>query len=489
MLQSVFCLWKETDLNYEQYQNPLISRYASADMQRLWSPQRIHSTWRRLWVALAECERELGLPISAAQIDELRAAVDDIDFPLAARYEREKRHDVMAHVHAYGDRCPEARGIIHLGATSCFVTDNTDLILIREGLTIVRDRLVTVIDRLAAFAARHRALPCLGFTHLQPAQPTTVGKRATLWCYDLILDLEEVEHRLRTLRFRGVKGTTGTQASFLQLFEGDHAKVEQLDRLVAQKMNFTEVFPVTGQTYTRKVDAQVLGVLSGISQTAHKAGTDLRLLQSQKEIEEPFEEQQIGSSAMAYKRNPMRSERMCGLARFVISLADSGAQTAAVQWMERTLDDSANRRLTLPQSFLATDAILLLYANITAGLVVYPQTIARHLHAELPFMATESILMAAVAAGGDRQDLHERIRVHSQAAAREVKEFGKENDLLDRLRADAAFQKVELGELLDASRFVGRAPEQVDRFLEEVVGPVRQRYAAALQRTTEDLHV
>lgn len=476
-------------MSYEQYQNPLISRYASPEMTRLWSPQRIHSTWRRLWVALAESERELGLNILEEQIAELRSAVDDIDFPAAARYERELRHDVMAHVHAYGDRCPSARGIIHLGATSCYVTDNTDLMLMREGLTIVRDRLVAVIDRLASFAVRYRSLPCLGYTHLQPAQPTTVGKRACLWCYDLVLDLEELEHRLQALRFRGVKGTTGTQASFLQLFGGDHAKVEALDQLVAHKMNFAESFPVTGQTYSRKVDAQVLGVLSGIAQSAHKAGTDLRLLQSQKEIEEPFEDKQIGSSAMAYKRNPMRSERMCGLSRFVISLADSGAQTAAVQWMERTLDDSANRRLTLPQSFLATDSILILYANVAAGLVVYPHTIGRHLSAELPFMATETILMAAVAAGGDRQYLHERIRVHSQAAAREVKEFGRENDLLSRLAGDTAFSQVDLNGLLDTSHYVGRAPEQVDHFVISVIDPIRRRYADALRRETVDPHV
>lgn len=476
-------------MSYEQYQNPLISRYASPEMTRLWSPQRIHSTWRRLWVALAESERELGLNISEEQVAELRSAVDDIDFPAAARYERELRHDVMAHVHAYGDRCPAARGIIHLGATSCYVTDNTDLMLMREGLTIVRDRLVAVIDHLADFAVRYRSLPCLGYTHLQPAQPTTVGKRATLWCYDLVLDLEELEHRLQTLRFRGVKGTTGTQASFLQLFNGDHGKVEALDQLVARKMDFAESFPVTGQTYTRKVDAQVLSVLSGIAQSAHKAGTDLRLLQSQKEIEEPFEEKQIGSSAMAYKRNPMRSERMCGLSRFVISLADSGAQTAAVQWMERTLDDSANRRLTLPQAFLAADAILILYANVSAGLVVYPHTIGRHLNAELPFMATEAILMAAVAAGGDRQHLHERIRVHSQTAARDVKEFGRENDLISRLKGDPAFVQVDLTGLLDAAHFVGRAPEQVDRFVTDVVEPIRSRYAAALSREAVSPHV
>jgi len=476
-------------VNYEQYINPLISRYASRNMSRLWSPQSIHSTWRRLWVALADAERELGLNISEQQIAELAAAVDDIDFANAAQYERDLRHDVMAHVHAYGDRCPGARGIIHLGATSCYVTDNTDLILIRESLRLVRDRLVAVIDHLARFASERRDLPCLGYTHLQPAQPTTVGKRATLWCYDLVLDLEEIEYRLETLRFRGAKGTTGTQASFLALFDGDHERVEALDRLVSQKMGFDRTFAVTGQTYSRKLDAQVLGTLSGIAQSAHKAASDLRLLQSAKEIEEPFEAKQIGSSAMAYKRNPMRSERICGLARFVTSLHSSSEQTAAVQWMERTLDDSANRRLVIPQSFLGTDAILILYENVVRGLVVYPQVIARRLQAELPFMATENILMAAVSAGGDRQELHEQIRVHSQAAAREVKEHGRDNDLLQRLATDPAFRQVRLEDVLDPQRYIGRAPEQVDQFVAEIVEPIRKRYAQALDGTSEELRV
>jgi adenylosuccinate lyase len=476
-------------LSHDQYQNPLISRYASRDLVRLWSPQSIHSTWRRLWVALAEAEQELGLPISSEQIAELRNAVDDIDFSTAAAYERELRHDVMAHVHAYGDRCPSARGIIHLGATSCYVTDNTDLILFRESLRLIRNRLVAVIDCLARFAVAHRDLPCLAYTHLQPAQPTTVGKRATLWCYDLVLDLEEIEARLDRLRFRGAKGTTGTQASFLQLFDGNHARVDALDRLVARKMSFEDVFAVTGQTYSRKVDAQILAALSGIAQSAHKAGNDLRLLQSFKEIEEPFEDKQIGSSAMAYKRNPMRAERMCGLSRYVMSLSSSAEQTAAVQWMERTLDDSANRRLTLPQAFLGIDAVLILYRNVTDGLVVYANTIARRLEAELPFMATESILMAGVAAGGDRQDLHERIRVHSQAAAREVKESGEANDLLSRLAADPAFSKVDLSATLDPARFVGRAPEQVDAFVRDVVGPIRVKYVDALHAPGEQLRV
>lgn len=476
-------------MSHDEYQNPLITRYASKDLVRLWSPQSIHSTWRKLWVALAEAEHELGLAVSAEQVAALRAAVDTIDFAKAAQYERELRHDVMAHVHTYGDQCPTARAIIHLGATSCYVTDNTDLILFRESLHHVRARLVAVIDRLAGFAARHRDLACLAYTHLQPAQPTTVGKRAALWCYDLVLDLEEIEHRLETLRFRGAKGTTGTQASFLQLFGGDHTKVEALDRLVARKMGFDTVAAVTGQTYSRKVDSQVLAALSGIAQSAHKAGTDLRLLQSFKEIEEPFEEKQIGSSAMAYKRNPMRAERMCSLARFVMSLSSSAEQTAAVQWMERTLDDSANRRLSLPQSFLGIDAVLILYRNIAEGLVVYPQVIARRLAAELPFMATESVLMAAVAAGGDRQDLHERIRVHSQEAAREVKELGRENDLIARLARDPAFSKVKLDSVLSAGNYVGRAPQQVDTFIMEVVDPIRRKYSDSLGGSGEQLRV
>ena len=471
------------------YENPLISRYASRQMAAIWSAQKKHSTWRRLWVALAESQRELGLEISQDQIDEMRAAVDDIDFEKAAEYERQLRHDVMAHVHAFGDRCPKARGIIHLGATSCFVTDNAELIQMRESLALVRSRLVGVIDGLARFAERHRDLPCLGFTHLQPAQPTTIGKRATLWCYDLVLDLAEIEHRLATLKFRGVKGTTGTQASFLALFDGDHEKVLRLDQLVAEKMGFAETYPVTGQTYSRKVDSQVLAVLSGIGQSAHKAGTDLRILQHRKEVEEPFGQKQVGSSAMAYKRNPMRSERMCSLARFAINLAANADQTAATQWMERTLDDSANRRLTLPQAFLAIDAVLILYRNIAEGLVVYPEVIRTHLQEELPFLATEEILMAAVKAGGDRQELHERIRVHSHEAARRVKEEGLPNDLLERLAADPAFAAVDLSEALDARRFIGRAPQQVDAFLADVIEPIRRRHADVLNSPDEDVRV
>lgn len=480
---------KVNGLSHDLYDNPLISRYASQEMSQLWSPQMKHSTWRRLWVALAECERELGLDISQAQIDEMKSQVDNIDFHVAARHEKALRHDVMAHVHAYGDLCPNAKPIIHLGATSCYVTDNTDLILMRRGLEMLRSRLVATIDELARFAERYRALPCLGFTHLQPAQPVTVGKRATLWCYDLVLDLEELEYRIASLKMRGVKGTTGTQASFLSLFDGNHAQVEELDRLVCVRMGFDTAYAVTGQTYSRKVDAQVLDTLGGLAQSAHKAGTDVRLLQSRKEIEEPREKDQIGSSAMAYKRNPMRSERMCGLARFLMSLTTSAAQTTATQWMERTLDDSAIRRLTIPQSFLAADAILILYRNIVDGMVVYPKVIAKHLDEELPFMATEEFIMAGVRAGGDRQDLHKKILEHSVKAGSEVKEHGRPNDLIDRLKTEPAFAKVDLSGALEPSRFIGRAPEQVDRFVQDVVEPIRRRYPVELNRAVEELHV
>ena len=476
-------------MNHDVYDNPLIGRYASTEMSQLWSPQTKHSTWRKLWVVLAEAERELGLDISQAQVDELKAKINDIDFEAAARHEKRLRHDVMAHVHAYGDVCPAAKPIIHLGATSCYVTDNTDLILMRRGLELLRAKLVATIDQLAKFAVEYRDLPCLGFTHLQPAQPVTVGKRATLWCYDLVLDLEEISHRIASLKLRGVKGTTGTQATFLALFDGNHAKVEELDRLVCHKLGFETAYAVTGQTYSRKVDSQVIDVLGGLAQSAHKAGSDLRILQSRKEIEEPFEKHQIGSSAMAYKRNPMRSERMCGLARFVMSLTSSAAQTTATQWMERTLDDSANRRLTIPQSFLAIDAILILYRNVVDGLVVYPKVIAKHLDEELPFMATEEILMAGVRAGGDRQDLHERIRIHSIEAGKQVKEQGLTNDLIDRLKSEPCFANVDLTGALDPRRFVGRAPEQVDSFVANVIEPIRRQYAADLNRKAEELHV
>jgi len=467
-------------MNHTSYENPLTSRYASAEMSCVWSPQTKFQTWRQLWIALAEAEQELGLAITDQQIEELRQFQGDINYDVADTYERKLRHDVMAHVHAYGDQCPSARGIIHWGATSCFVTDNADLILLRSALEIVRDRLVAVIDRLASFAQQHKDLACLGYTHLQPAQPTTVGKRACLWVQDLVLDLAEFEHRYEHLRARSTKGTTGTQASFLELFNGDHAKVRRLEELVTEKMGFEASYAVTGQTYPRKLDAQMLDLLSGIAQSASRFGNDLRLLASRKEVEEPFEANQIGSSAMAYKRNPMRSERICGLARFILSLQSSPAQTAATQWMERTLDDSANRRLALPQSFLATDAVLILYENVASGMVVYPRVIRSHLREELPFMATENILMAAVAQGGDRQTLHESIRQHSQAAANRVKNEGEANDLLERLAQDPAFKQVDVRAVLDASDLTGRASQQVDEFVQRIVEPIRQRYPAAL---------
>ena len=467
-------------MTHDNYQNPLITRYASQEMSQVWGEQRKFSTWRRLWVALAAAQHELGLPVSAEQITLLEKHVDSIDFDLAAKYERSLRHDVMAHVHTFGDACPDARAIIHLGATSCFVTDNTDLLLLRESLQLVRSRLVATIDRLATFAEQQRSVPCLGYTHLQPAQPTTVGKRATLWAYDLVQDLYEIEHRLGALKARSTKGTTGTQASFLKLCEGDHDKVRQLEKLVTEKIGFTESYPVTGQTYPRKVDAQIVDALSGIAQSAHKAAVDLRLLAHRKEIEEPFEKHQIGSSAMAYKRNPMRCERVCALSRFVMSLQSSAANTLATQWMERTLDDSANRRLVLPQTFLAVDALLILYQNITSGLVVYPEVIRRNLQEELPFMATENILMAAVAAGGDRQQLHEQIRKHSQDAAVVVKQQGGTNDLLHRLRQDRAFSAVDFENVSNAANFIGRAPDQVNEFVTAVIDPIRQRYPKEL---------
>src|SRR3954465_9559572 len=459
-------------MSHEIYENPLISRYASGEMATLWGDQRKFITWRRLWVALAEAEAELGLPIAKEQIAELRAHTDDIIFAAANNYERKLRHDVMAHVHAYGDVCPAARPIIHLGATSCYVTDNTDLLLIRQSLEMVAGRLGGVIIALADFAKKHRDLPTLSFTHLQPAQPTTVGRRACLWAYDLVLDLSEVEHRIDSLKARSVKGTTGTQASFLELFDGDHAKVRKLEQLVARKIGFDSTYAVTSQTYSRKVDAQVLDTLSGIAASSYKAATDLRILANRKEIEEPFEKSQIGSSAMAYKRNPMRCERMCSLARFAMNLSANTAQTHATQWMERTLDDSANRRLVIPQAFLAIDAILILYYNVASGLVVYPQVIAKHLRGELPFMATENILMAAVAGGGDRQSLHERIRQHSQAAAAVVKEQGGENDLIARLKSDNDFAAADIDAAVDPNSLIGRSKEQVDELIDQVLAPI-----------------
>ena len=476
-------------MSKNEYENPLITRYASAEMSRIWSAQRKFSCWRQLWIALAEAEQELGVDISDAQLEEMRAHVDDIDFVAAREYERRKRHDVMAHVLTFGDACPLARPIIHLGATSCFVTDNTDLLLLQEALTYVRDRLVNTIECLAKFCQQQRAVPCLGFTHLQPAQPTTVGKRATLWAYDLVLDLRELEHRLSSLCARSTKGTTGTQASFLSLFKGDHDKVRRLESLVANKLGFSASYTVTGQTYSRKIDAQVLDALSGIAQSAHKMATDLRLLANRKEVEEPQEKEQIGSSAMAYKRNPMRSERICSLARFVMSLQSSAANTLATQWMERTLDDSANRRRTLPQSFLAIDAILVLLQNVASGLIVYPKVIAKNLQEELPFMATENILMAGVTAGGDRQELHERIREHSVAAGSVVKNEGAPNDLLERIAADPAFQGIDVSAVMNPADYVGRAAEQVDEFVVQEIEPIRSRYAGQLRSLKAEVNV
>ena len=475
----------------ERYSNPLTERYASAEMSRIFSPAFKFGTWRRLWLALAEAERELGLPVSEEAIAAIRAHLDDVDLRRAAELERELRHDVMAHVHQLGEQAPAARGVIHLGATSAYVGDNTDLIQHREALRLVRSRLVNVIAALSAFAHEYRNLPTLGFTHFQPAQPTTVGKRATLWVQDLLLDLEEVEFRLETLRFRGVKGTTGTQASFVDLFEGDGARIDELDRLVAEKMGFAQRYGVTGQTYTRKVDAACLATLGGIAQSSSKFANDMRLLAHLKEVEEPFEEHQIGSSAMAYKRNPMRSERINALARHAITLTLDPAFTAATQWFERTLDDSANKRIAVPEAYLSVDSILLIQHNIAAGMVVYPKMIRRRLMEELPFMATENLMMRSVKRGGDRQELHERVRRHSVEAGRRIKAEGLPNDLLDRIAADEAFgvTREELEETLSPERYVGRAPEQVEAFLAEWVQPVLDRYAADLNAAAPDLHV
>lgn len=447
-------------------------------MSHVFSSEKKFSTWRKLWLALAESEAELGLEISTEQLNEMREHLEDIDWDAAADYEKKLRHDVMAHVHAFGDVCPSARPVIHLGATSCFVTDNGDLVIFREALQLVLHRLADVIGKLGEFAKTNRELACLGFTHMQPAQPTTLGKRCTLWAYDLVMDLQDLEMRLQGLKARGVKGTTGTQASFLKLFHGDHEKVETLNRLVSSKIGFESTYEVTGQTYSRKIDVQIMDVLSGIAQSAHKIATDLRLLSHRKEVEEPFEAKQIGSSAMPYKRNPMRSERVCALARFVISLQSSPANTLATQWMERTLDDSANRRLVIPQAFLAIDSILILLGNIAGGLVVFDKVIAKNLAEELPFMATENILMAAVDAGGDRQSLHEKIRQHSVAAGHTVKQDGQPNDLLDRLRNDPDLAGIDLDQILSSGGFIGRAPEQVDQFCESIVDPIVEKYHA-----------
>ena len=459
---------------HDRYSSPLAERYASRAMLELWSPQKRHGLWRRLWLALAEAEQQLGVPIPDEAITQLRAHLDDIDFEAVAVYERRFRHDVMAHIHAYGDAAPAAHKFIHLGATSAFVTDNADLILMRHGLQLLRGKVLRIIRALAAFAREWRALPTLGYTHLQPAQPTTVGKRATLWIQDLVLDLADLDHRIATLPCRGVKGTTGTQASFLEIFEGDHAKVRELDRLVSAAIGFSHSIPVSGQTYSRKLDAQVLGAVSGVAASAAKFSADVRMLQAFGEIEEPFEAEQIGSSAMAYKRNPMRSERIASLARFVGTLEPNANQTHSVQFFERTLDDSANRRLAIPESFLATDAILGLMENVASGLEVHPARIRRRLDDELPFMATEELIVRAVRSGGNRQEVHERIRRHSIASARALKDGAERNDLLDRIAADTAFavSRDELERAMDAKRFVGRAPEQVDEFLAEIVEPL-----------------
>jgi adenylosuccinate lyase len=462
-----------------RYIHPLTERYASREMQSIFSPARRFGAWRRLWLALAESQRELGLDIPETAIEEMRAGLDALDLEKAAEYERRFRHDVMAHVHLFGEVAPGARGVIHLGATSAFVGDNTDLILHREALELVRARVVRTVRELARFAREHRALPTLGYTHFQPAQPTTVGKRATLWIQDLLLDLEEIEFRLERLRFRGVRGTTGTQASFLELFDGDHDKVEELDRLVGERMGFPRTYGVGGQTYPRKVDAAILASLAGVAQSLSKLGNDLRLLAHLREVEEPFEEEQIGSSAMPYKRNPMRAERICALSRHVITLSQDPAHTAATQWLERTLDDSANRRLSIPDAFLTLDGTLVLAENVAAGLVVHPAVVARNLEEHLPFMAMETVLMQAVQRGGDRQALHERIRRHSLAAAKKMKE-GEPGDLPERITGDPAFElsREELEDLMAPRRFVGRAPGQVDRFLEEWVDPVVERLGA-----------
>ena len=470
----------------DRYRSPLGSRYASPAMQTLWGEAHRIGLWRRLWLALAEAERELGLDIPDAALDEMRAHLDDADLAAAARYERRFRHDVMAHVHAFGEQAPAARPYLHLGATSAFVTDNADLLVMREGLRLLLGRLVAVLDAFRAFAERYAAVPCLAYTHFQPAQLTTVGKRATLWMQDFALDVEEVVRRIEGLRFRGCQGTTGTQASFLELFGGDHAKVRELERLVTAKMGFAAQFAVTGQTYPRKADSQIVDALSGIAQSAAKLANDLRLLQHEGEILEPFESEQIGSSAMAYKRNPMRAERINALSRFVISLQSNPAHTAATQWLERTLDDSANRRLTLPEAFLATDAILVLATNVAAGLEVREGVIARHVAAQMPFMATERWLMLGVAAGGDRQELHEVVRRHSMTVAEGVA-AGEPNDLLARLGGDPGFAAVPAATLaaeLDPARYVGRSPEQVSEFIVEYLEPLLGRARPLSAQTT-----
>ena len=472
---------------HNTYETPLNSRYASAEMQYIFSPDKKFKTWRKLWIALAEAEKELGLPISEEQIEELRKYKDDINFDVAREREKLVRHDVMSHVYAYGVQCPKAKPIIHLGATSCYVGDNTDIILMHEALILVRKRLVSVIAALADFAEKYKDLPTMGFTHFQPAQLTTVGKRACLWIQDLMMDLDEIDDVLKAIKPLGSKGTTGTQASFLELFRGDNEKVKMLDKKIAEKMGFDSAFAVSGQTYPRKLDSRVLNVLSSIAQSAYKFGNDLRLLQNLKEIEEPFEKNQIGSSAMAYKRNPMRSERICSLSRYVISSALNPAITASTQWFERTLDDSANKRICVPESFLAVDAVLKIYLNVASGLVVYDKVIHQRIMRELPFMATENIMMNAVLKGGDRQELHEKIRRHSMAAGAVVKEQGGECDLLQRIADDPSFglSLDELQGIMNPADYVGRAPAQTMEYLSETVRPTLEKYKNEIEATAE----
>lgn len=473
-------------MSQDTYESPLASRNASAEMLALFSPQHKFSLWRRLWLELARAQRQLGVHrISQQALEQMQQHLNDIDFAKAAEWEKRLRHDVMAHVHTFEEAAPAAKGIIHLGATSQYVVDNADLIIMRDALRLIASRLANAIDALGEFALRWKDLPTLGYTHFQPAQLTTVGKRATLWAQDLAIDLEQIEHRIATLKFRGVKGTTGTQASFLTLFQGNHQKCDELDQMVTRAFGFESSFCVTGQTYPRKIDAMVVNDLANCAASVHRFCNDIRLLAGMKQIEEPFEKEQVGSSAMAYKRNPMRCERATGLSRFVISLASSPLQTAAEQWFERTLDDSSNKRLSIPEPFLALDGALQIVLDVSRGLVVYPKVIEQYVKAELPFMATEEILMAAVQKGGDRQELHEKIRQHSLEAARQVKQEGRPNDLIQRLRQDPAFAQVDLDDVLDASRYVGRAPQQVERFIDQIVAPIRARYRSVLGQKVE----
>lgn len=467
------------------YTSPLVERNASPEMSRIFSAQTKFSTWRKLWLELAKAEKKLGLDITDVQLKQMQEHLEDIDFEKAAEFEKQFRHDVMAHVHTFAEAAPEAAGIIHLGATSCYVGDNADLLILRDAMNLIAGKLANVIDLLGKFAEQYKDMPTLGFTHYQPAQLTTVGKRASLWGYEFVMDLEETEHRLENTPFRGVKGTTGTQASFLALFEGDHEKVKKLDEEVAKAFGFDKRCTVTGQTYQRKIDTLFINCLASVAQSAHKLANDMRLLANRKEIEEPFGKKQIGSSAMAYKRNPMRSERLTALSRLVMSLSTSPLMTASEQWFERTLDDSANRRVVLPETFLATDGILEILINVLDGMVVYPKVIEANMNAELPFMATENILMAAVKKGGNRQELHEKIRVRSHEAAAEVKEKGKPNDLIERLKKDPEFKNVDFKKIMDPKSYIGRSPQQVEEFIEKHVDPIRKKYTDVLNKKVE----